>query len=182
MARAMPVFPEVESMIVFPGRSAPLSRPSRTMLSAARSFTEPPGLKPSSLARIFTERGSSRLTFPISTIGVLPTRSRTDGASGVAGCERALSAVALGMARGSAPAGDRGDDRDFVVARDRGLEVGEEADVVAVDVDVDEPPHSPVGLAEPVLDARITGLHIGNDLRHGDALGGDLFRSARELS
>src|SRR5882724_12006478 len=49
MASAMPVLPEVESRIVFPGTSRPRASPSSIILRAGRSFTEPPGLKPSSL-------------------------------------------------------------------------------------------------------------------------------------
>jgi hypothetical protein len=45
------------------------------MFSAGRSFTLPPGLLPSSLAKIFTAPfGLSRCS---STIGVLPTVSKT---------------------------------------------------------------------------------------------------------
>ena len=50
MARPIPVFPLVGSMMVPPGfRSSRLSA-SRTMLIAIRSFTLPPGLNCSSLA------------------------------------------------------------------------------------------------------------------------------------
>src|SRR5262249_38602576 len=50
MASATPVLPEVGSMIVPPGRSAPEASAASTMRSAIRSFTDPPGLKYSTLA------------------------------------------------------------------------------------------------------------------------------------
>src|SRR4051794_32275922 len=54
MAYAMPVFPEVASNMVLPGTSSPRRSPSRSICSAARSFTEPPGLNHSALAYIST--------------------------------------------------------------------------------------------------------------------------------
>ena len=48
----MPVLPEVGSMMTLPGFKAPLASASSIMASATRSFTLPPGLKYSSLARI----------------------------------------------------------------------------------------------------------------------------------
>ena len=44
------MLPEVGSTIVPPGRSAPEASAASTMRSAIRSFTEPPGLKYSTLA------------------------------------------------------------------------------------------------------------------------------------
>jgi len=49
-ARAMPVLPEVASITVWPGLSAPLFSASKIMAIASRSFTEPRGLNASSLA------------------------------------------------------------------------------------------------------------------------------------
>ena len=46
----MPVLPEVGSTIVPPGCSAPDFSAASTIRSAMRSFTEPPGLKYSTLA------------------------------------------------------------------------------------------------------------------------------------
>jgi hypothetical protein len=43
------VLPEVASVSVLPGLSSPVRSASYTMERAARSLTEPPGLKPSSL-------------------------------------------------------------------------------------------------------------------------------------
>ncbi len=50
MASAMPVLPEVASTIVSPGLISPRASASRTIASASRSLTEPPGLKLSTLA------------------------------------------------------------------------------------------------------------------------------------
>jgi hypothetical protein len=49
MAYAMPVLPLVESSRIFPGPSFPARQASLTMLAAARSFTDPPGLYHSAL-------------------------------------------------------------------------------------------------------------------------------------
>src|SRR5262245_18020773 len=78
--------------------------------------------------------------------------------------------------------GDRRHDRDLIVRRDRGVEVLQEADVVAVYVDVDEAPHPPIGLAQTLLDARIAALHVGDDLADRRALRGDLFGAPGELA
>src|SRR5512143_2367161 len=74
----MPVLPEVESRMVLPLRSFPVCMPSCTMQRAGRSFTEPPGLKPSSLAKILTPVLIPSVILEISSSGVLPIRSRTD--------------------------------------------------------------------------------------------------------
>jgi hypothetical protein len=50
MARAIPVLPLVASMSVSPGAISPRASASAIMLMAGRSFTEPAGLLPSSLA------------------------------------------------------------------------------------------------------------------------------------
>ncbi len=50
MASAMPVLPEVASMRVSPGLISPRSSARLIIESAGRSFTEPAGLLPSSLA------------------------------------------------------------------------------------------------------------------------------------
>jgi len=49
MARLMPVLPTVPSYTVPPGFSSPCRSASRMMLSATRSFTDPPGCKNSAL-------------------------------------------------------------------------------------------------------------------------------------
>jgi hypothetical protein len=50
MARPMPVLPLVASITVWPGFKAPLFSAASMTPSASRSFTEPSGLKASSLA------------------------------------------------------------------------------------------------------------------------------------
>src|SRR4029450_10662985 len=75
MARPMPVLPDVPSMIVPPGLSAPLRSASSIIFTAIRSLIELPGLKVSSLTRTvpLTSPRVSRLT---RTIGVSPMASR----------------------------------------------------------------------------------------------------------
>jgi len=71
IASAMPVLPEVASIRVSPGLMSPRSSARRIMLIAGRSFTEPAGLLPSSLARI---------TLPRRSLSAAPRRcNRTSG-------------------------------------------------------------------------------------------------------
>src|SRR6266571_5907887 len=70
----MPVLPEVASRMVPPGRSAPVRSAARTIASAARSLTEPPGFSHSALPRTSTPAGTSARP-RIGTSGVPPTRS-----------------------------------------------------------------------------------------------------------
>ena len=68
-------------MIVPPGRSAPEASAASTMRSAIRSFTDPPGLKYSTLASTAGAPPpwpSARVTARSLTSGVLPTRSISD--------------------------------------------------------------------------------------------------------
>ena len=77
----MPVLPLVGSTIVPPGCSAPLASAASTMRTAMRSFTDPPGLRYSTLASTSGASGPrSRVTEVSRTSGVLPTRSTTDSA------------------------------------------------------------------------------------------------------
>ena len=73
MASPMPVLPDVGSMMVLPGDS-PLLSAASTMRTAMRSLMLPVGLKPSSLAYMFT-RGLGHRAF-IFTIGVEPIVER----------------------------------------------------------------------------------------------------------
>ena len=69
----MPVLPEVGSRIVWPGPISPSASACSIIALATRSLTEPVGLWPSSLAKIFTSGlGESRCSW---TIGVLPIDS-----------------------------------------------------------------------------------------------------------
>ena len=72
MASPTPVLPLVGSTMVPPGFSAPLSSAASIMRRAMRSFTEPPGLKYSTLAR--TVALMPLVTLLSLTSGVLPTR------------------------------------------------------------------------------------------------------------
>jgi hypothetical protein len=75
----MPVFPDDSPIKVAPGRNAPRSSASSTRKRATRSFTEPPGLAPSSLTTMRT--AGFGLSWETSTIGVSPIRSSTSLAS-----------------------------------------------------------------------------------------------------
>src|SRR5580658_6028054 len=70
----MPVLPLVESSRILPDVNLPLARACATMLAAARSLTEPPGLSHSALPRISTPGKSAPMRTNRSS-GVLPMRS-----------------------------------------------------------------------------------------------------------
>jgi hypothetical protein len=71
IASAMPVLPLVASIRVSPGLTSPRASACMIIDSAGRSFTEPAGLFPSSLARITLSRPAPmRLSL---TSGVFPT-------------------------------------------------------------------------------------------------------------
>src|SRR5690606_39674838 len=74
MARAIPVFPLVASINFEFISKSPLSKPPFIILSAARSFTLPPGLLPSNLKKSLT-LGLVLITFDI-TRGVFPIISK----------------------------------------------------------------------------------------------------------
>src|SRR3954470_16384719 len=135
----MPVLPEVESMIVFPGASLPDLMPSWIILSAGRSLTEPPGLKPSSLAKILTAGEMPAAILRISSSGVSPISSRTDSIffgslKRSVASQRAAEGLAIKCSGKRLPAGDRGNDRDVIAFLERSLEILEKTDVVAVDI------------------------------------------------
>ncbi len=69
MASPMPVLPLVASMTVCPGFSAPLRSAASMTPSARRSFTEPRGLKDSTLTNSSTPGGEN---LAILTTGVWP--------------------------------------------------------------------------------------------------------------
>src|SRR5579863_9772516 len=77
MARPTPVFPEVGSTIVPPGRSFPSRSAASIIGNPMRSFTEPPGFRYSSLARISAPPGGLSLSSRM--MGVAPTSSRMVG-------------------------------------------------------------------------------------------------------
>ena len=73
------MFPLVESMTVIPGFRRPSARASRSIFRAGRSFTEPPGLKNSSLAKTSTSGPTWAATRRRRTRGVWPTASTMEG-------------------------------------------------------------------------------------------------------
>src|SRR5262245_23710779 len=112
MASEIPVFPLVGSSSSRPGSSSPEASAAAIIFTATRSLIDPVGFWPSSLAYRRTPSGESLVS---STSGVRPTSSRTELA-------------ATGHRR-------QEDDR---AAGHRGLESLSCADVLALDVDVDE--------------------------------------------
>src|SRR5438445_6230873 len=170
MASAMPVLPEVESRIVFPGTSRPRARPSSIIFKAGRSFTEPPGLKPSSLPRMRTPGATPSRTRRISISGVLPTSWSAEGtasgpAAGEVGRARTARAEIMRVAA-LAASGDRRHDRQIVARLERRVEVREEADVLAVDEDVHEAPHLSRRVTDALLQPRVAPLEIVHERRH----------------
>jgi hypothetical protein len=88
MARPWPVLPEVGSMIVPPGFSRPARSAASIIGRPIRSFTEPPGLSISSLARssgCASGEPRSAVSREIRTRGVSPTRSTMEDAYCTAG-------------------------------------------------------------------------------------------------
>src|SRR5690348_4348191 len=171
IASAIPVLPEVESRMVLPGRNSPLSIPRSNMLRAARSLTDPPGLKPSSLAKIRTcGRSSPAATARTSSSGVLPISSRTS-------CARATGTISWLTA-----AGDRRDDGDVVAILYLRVELIEEADVVAVQIDVDEAAQLALVVEQALAHPRMTLLEIFDDRTNRSAVGGDFVLAGGEAS
>jgi hypothetical protein len=76
IASEMPVFPEVGSRMVEPGRSRPSFSACSIMKNAARSFTEPVGFRSSSFAHSRTSSDGDSRGRP--TSGVFPKDARRD--------------------------------------------------------------------------------------------------------
>ena len=76
MANPTPVLPLVGSTIVPPGLSLPSRSAASIILTAIRSFTDPPGLRYSTLASI--NGFAPPVTRDSLSSGVLPTRSISD--------------------------------------------------------------------------------------------------------
>jgi hypothetical protein len=70
------VLPDVGSTMVPPGPSSPSASAASIMRTAMRSFTDPPGLRYSTLAS--TVAVSPAVTLVSRTRGVPPTRSTTE--------------------------------------------------------------------------------------------------------
>src|SRR5262245_5377407 len=189
MASAMPVLPEVESRMVLPGTSRPWRMPSWIILSAGRSFTEPPGLRPSILPNRRTPGGTPSRTRRISTSGVLPISWSTDGETsgpspGAVGPakKRAWASGDAMQAPRLASSRDGRHDGQLVAGLEGCLEVLEEADVLAVHEDVDEPLHLARLVADTLPDSVVAGVEVGQQRGHRFALGLDGLGAARELA
>jgi hypothetical protein len=76
IASEMPVLPEVGSRIVEPGRRSPSFSACSIMKNAARSFTDPVGLRSSSLAHNRTSSDGESVGSP--TMGVLPREASSE--------------------------------------------------------------------------------------------------------
>src|SRR5690349_12100212 len=88
----MPVLPAVPSTITPPGWSVPRSSASRTMNSAARSLTEPPGLRNSALPRIVQPVSSeARRSLMSGVLPIVPRKPSRTCMAISAGLEQALS-------------------------------------------------------------------------------------------
>src|SRR5208282_2509982 len=104
----MPVLPLVESSKIFPAASLPERRASATMLAAARSLTDPPGLYHSALPQRCTQ-GRSRTSASNRNSGVLPmavsTASplRPDAASAGENRRDGADSEGAGFIEGSGP-------------------------------------------------------------------------------
>src|SRR5262245_58976250 len=172
MASAMPVLPEVESRMVFPGTRRPWRMPSWIIRSAGRSFTEPPGLKPSTLPKMRTPSGTPSRTRLISTSGVFPISWSTEGetigpASGAVGPEKKRAwATSDAMRSRLAPSRDRRHDRQLVARLERCLQVLWEADVLAVHEAVDEAPRLTRFVPSALAYAGVARIEIGQQCGH----------------
>src|SRR5215217_1327815 len=107
MASPTPVFPEVGSTIVPPGRSLPSRSAASIIAIPIRSLFEPPGLRYSSFASSVGR--TSRAIRSSRTIGVPPTRSSSVGYS--------LAMAEQAYAIRTRPQPDRGDRRRLPVGR-----------------------------------------------------------------
>src|SRR3954468_7014888 len=145
----MPVLPDVGSSTLAPGRRRPSFSAAATMYSAARSFTDPVGLSVSSFAQSRTsgdgdKRGSA-------TSGVRPTDSSSESNRKLSAgyCRQHGHRVAVGEGR---------------------LEPTEEADVLVVDVDVDEPVQSAVLRHEAPTKTRVPRVEVAEQVGERVAL------------
>src|SRR5262249_5865895 len=78
--------------------------------------------------------------------------------------------------------GDRRHDRQLVAVFDRRLEVVEKADVVTVQIDVDEAPHAAAFVADAFLDAAELALEVVDHGADGGAGGAHFLGAAGEAA
>src|SRR3954453_10850968 len=150
MASEMPVFPLVGSRIVSPGLSSPSFSAASIIEIAARSLIEPVGLWSSSLAQSRTSGVGDRLGSP--TRGVPPRESTSEA-------NRAMGSAAR----------DRREDRHRVAVLDLGVQGAGEADVLVVDVDVDEAVQLALVGHEAVLQAGVLAVEVVDERAQGVA-------------
>jgi len=79
-------------------------------------------------------------------------------------------------------AGDGGDDADFVAVLERRLAVFEEADVLLVDIDVDEAAHLALVIHEAFLDAGEARLQFDDRLADGGGVDFDQLLVVGQLA
>src|SRR5918999_6020949 len=150
MASEMPVLPDVGSRIVAPGLSRPSFSARWIIHHAGRSFTDPVGLRSSSLAHSRTSGVGDNLGSP--TSGVPPTEARR-------------------LSKRMSAARDGREYDDLVAVAELGLETPDEPDVLVVDVDVDEAPQVTL-LDEALLDAGVVRLQVVDQRGERATLGG----------
>src|SRR5580704_10388480 len=163
MARPMPVFPEVGSISTWsglPGTSTPARSASSTSESATRSLTDPPGFCPSSFMKMLA--AGFGLSVLMSIIGVLPMKSRTVG----------YNAMVSALRRASAPGHGR-QDGHLGAGRDGRVETLQVANVVVVDVYVDELVQGPFVGQDLARHPGVLGNELGEDLADGGAVHAD---------
>src|ERR1700712_5530965 len=159
----MPVLPLVGSRMVAPGWSDPSFSAASIIAMAARSLIDPVGLWSSSLAHRRTSGGGDRFGRP--PPGGPPRESTSEA-------KRAISALPCrwrGRADRSAAAGHRGEDRHRVAVLDLGVQRTGEADVLVVDVDVDEAVQLALLGDEAVLQTRVLAVEIVDQRAEGRA-------------
>src|SRR5256714_4891359 len=159
MAREIPVLPLVGSRMVSPGRSRPAASAPRTMCRAARSLTDPVGLRSSSLAQRRTSGDGDSRGSP--TSGVLPQASSRLS-------NRAIASAGAGECRGrregERATGDGGQDGDRVAVLELGVQRAEEAHVLVVDVDVDEPVQPALVGDQPGTQPAVPAVQVGEQV------------------
>src|SRR4051794_27571707 len=145
----MPVLPLVGSRIVAPGCSDPSFSAASIIAIAARSLIEPVGLWSSSLAHNRTSVVGDRFGSP--TSGVPPSESTREAKRAIRTLSEQVEASA---------AGDRGEDGHRVAVLDLGVQRTGEANVLVVDVDVDEAVQLALLGDEAVLQTRVLAVEV----------------------
>src|SRR5665809_69493 len=162
----MPVLPLVGSSSVVPGWIRPSFSAISIIFRAGRSLIEPVGLRSSSFAHNRTSGLGDSRGRP--TRGVLPTEARRSS-------YRVTGLRSRRLYPGAGSAGHGGQHDDLVAVAQRGLQTTEEADVLVVDVDVDETSQvfaAVLGLEQPLLDPGVARLEVVDELGQARAAAG----------